>query len=40
MIIVYRKHYIDVERREEGFDSSGTLKPLGDYHVGKGLGVC
>ena len=40
MIIAYRKHYIDVERREEGFDSSGPLKPLGDYHVNKGLGVC
>lgn len=34
-----RRHYIDIERREEGFDRSGPLDPLGHFSSAKGVGL-
>ena len=35
-----RKHYIDVERREEGFDCSGPRNPSGEFTSSRGVSHC
>ena len=32
-----RRHYIDVERREDGFDRSGPLNSLGEFTSTRGV---
>jgi len=36
VVCVLRRHYIDVERREDGFDRSGPLNPLGEFTSTRG----
>lgn len=39
IFILIRKHYVNLVRREEGFDQSGSHSPEGEFHFGRGLGV-
>lgn len=34
---IHRRHYIDVERREDGFDRSGPLNSLGEFTSTRGV---
>ncbi len=36
---MYRRHYIDVQRREEGFDSSSPTNLMGNFSSTKGTAV-
>lgn len=36
-LIVCRKHYIDVQRREEAFDLSGVQHMMGAFTSAKGV---
>ncbi len=40
MYILFRRHYIDIERREEGFDQSGITCYLGEFRSNRDFGVC
>lgn len=40
VVCVLRRHYIDVERREDGFDRSGPLNPLGEFTSTRGVSQC
>ena len=39
LVFCFRKHYLNGERLEEGFDLSGPSNPRGQFCSGKGLGV-
>lgn len=38
-LISFRKHYMEVERMEEGFDLTTSDSAAGYFHSGRGVGV-